>query len=421
MQLILIIVLIFIAIWAWPVTLGIVSLWIVYAIVKAIVRRSKERARNVTIQEVAPQVRESLQQDRELLVSVIAEVIRQHWNVLEDKFEQYTDEDDYGNVYVNNGLRKEFVYFSDKVVLPELQHRIDSGKTSNNSVALILSDTLYVLQHITEGYFGIKFEDSDETIASKLLENVADNSHMDDELLYTLHTQPEVMETYTSQATGIFMQDSSITLSFHEKLKTSQPMSVPPFVALVFVLFSAMHNNKSSAPKEHHETRTFTGNDPYKYEEFIKGLLRSRGFTAKRTPSSGDFGVDVVASKDGKSFAIQCKLYNRPVGTKAIQEVVSGRIFYKTDFAVVVSDNSFTPAAKTLARKSDVMLTHHKNLLHKLEGLLPAPTEDVMHDDKPADLVDTSVDKEQPAKKQWTQQDADELITVILPTITNDK
>lgn len=81
--------------------------------------------------------------------------------------------------------------------------------------------------------------------------------------------------------------------------------------------------------------------------------------------------MDIVASKGGKTFAIQVKLYNRPVGTKAIQEIVSGRIFYKTDFAIVVSDNSFTDAAKILARRSDVLLAHHKNLLHKLEILFP--------------------------------------------------
>ena len=127
----------------------------------------------------------------------------------------------------------------------------------------------------------------------------------------------------------------------------------------------------------------------------------------------------MIAKRDDTSYAIQCKLYNRPVGIKAVQEIVGGRIFYKTDYAVVVSDNSFTPAAKTFARKSDVILVHHKNLLHTIESLAD-------DDEEPEEVSETTQAsrpsrKQAPeAKKQWTTQDADELISVVIPTITND-
>ena len=169
-------------------------------------------------------------------------------------------------------------------------------------------------------------------------------------------------------------------------------MTVTPFVGLVFVLFSAMHNNKTHTKDRLSINKAFIGNDPYKYEEYIKTLLRNEGFSAKRTRGSGDYGVDVIASKNGRTFAIQCKLYNHTVGTKAVQEIVSGRIFYRTDFAIVVSDNSFTPAAKSLARKSDVILTHHKNLLHKLESLT-ADEDEVLNNNEPAVLADNKVQK----------------------------
>lgn len=438
--------LIFLAIWAWPITVACLSLFILYKIIQAIIKNSDKKKRQARIDRAIPQLRQSLQQDRLLLVSAMVGTIKKHWSVLEDKFEQYTDEDDYGNLYVSKGLEKELIYFSQKIVLPELRHKISNGETNskglatalqdtmlppelegqidydeanNKDVAFILQDTLHVLRHIPENYFGIRFDDSDKVIANKLLYGVADNSTIDDELLYTLHTQPSTKETYTNQVEYIFMQDSSITLRFHEKLKTSQPINTSPFVALIFILFSAMYNDKSShTPKEQHTVKDFIGNDPYKYEEYIKGLLRGRDFSATRTRGSGDFGVDVLASKGGKKFAIQVKLYNRPVGTKVIQEIVSGRIFYKTDFAVVVSDNSFTPAAKTLARKSDVILVHHKNLVHKLESLIPNDKIATVHE--LVAPVKKPTDQEPTQKKQWTTQDADELITVVLPTIIND-
>lgn len=118
-------------------------------------------------------------------------------------------------------------------------------------------------------------------------------------------------------------------------------------------------------------------------------------------------------------MTIQCKLYNRTVGIKAVQEIVSGRIFYKTNYAIVVSDNIFTPAAKTFARKSNVVLVHHKRLISEIESLAPSSNEET--------VVDSLTTGHKPAykhapeaKKQWTAQDADELISVVIPTITND-
>ncbi len=406
-------ILIFIAVWAWPITLVCLAIWAFFLIMRSLYRSGRRKSEAKKVNSVAPQIRSSLRSDRELLLSVIASTIKKHWNVLEDKFEQYTDEDDYGNLSVQDGIKREFRYFSEKVVLPALQDRIDSGETETKSVALILADTLRAIDNMPTN---IKFEDSDRVIATRVLSAI-DESVISDDLLYTLNRDPVAMENYVREASTIFMQTPSITLSFGEKLRASQSLEVTPFVALIFTLFSVIHNNKGSHIPEAQVVRTFIGNDPYKYEDFIKGLLRSKGYTAKRTRSSGDFGVDVIASKGGKSFSIQCKLYNRPVGTKSVQEIVSGRIFYKTDYAVVVSDNSFTPAAKTLARKSDVILVHHKNLLHKLESLI---SHDEVEVEKLAGSVNNRMNQKPAPKEGWTKQDADELITVVLPTINSE-
>lgn len=364
------------------------------------------------IKAAVPQLRKSLRQDRLLLLAATIGVIRKHWHVLEDKFEQHTDEDDYGNLSLQSGLKQEFIYFSEKVVLPELEQRIENGETVNKDAAFILSDTIRLVDNIPDD---ITLQDSDEAIAHKLQAVIDSDSLLEDENLYTLASDPGAMSYYVDQINALFMNTESITLHFQDRLRASQPVVVAPFVALIFKLFSIMHNNKSSiAPKERPVTKDFIGNDPYKYEEYIKGLLRNAGFTAKRTKSSGDFGVDVVASKNGKTFAIQCKLYNRPVGTKAIQEIVSGRLFYKADFGVVVSDNSFTDAAKVLARRSGVVLAHHNRLVLKLKNLAP---DDISSDE----LTTEQVNREPVPDKQWTQEDADELIAVVLPTITNDK
>lgn len=410
------ILLIFIAIAAWPITLVCLFIAIVYGIIHALIKNYKKDTRDKKVRAAVPQIHKSLHQDRVLLISVVVSVIKKHWDVLEDKAEQYTDEDDYGNLSVHTGFKQEFIYFSEKVVLPALEEHIDNDETKNKNVTLILADTIRALTNMP---IDISYNDDNRVIANKLLSAI-DNSLMDDDLLYALRNDSVAMDSYLNEATIIFMKNPSIELSFGEKLKTSQPIWVTPFVALVLQIFFVMHNNKNnSTAKDHRDAKTFSGNDPYGYEEFIKTLLRDNGFSAKRTRGSGDYGVDVLASKNNKTFAIQCKLYNHTVGFKAVQEIVGGRIYYKTDFAVVVSDNSFTDAAKNMARRSDVILTHHKNLLHKLESLIPE--EDETHKDgETTELVDNQTSQEIVVKKQWTQQDADELITVILPTI-NDK
>lgn len=108
---------------------------------------------------------------------------------------------------------------------------------------------------------------------------------------------------------------------------------------------------------------------PVEYEHFVADLLKSMGWDAKLTKASGDQGVDIIAKKRELSVAIQCKLYSNPVGNAAVQEVIAGKIFEKTQFAAVVTNNRFTTSAKKLAATSEVLLLHHDELLN-IEAML---------------------------------------------------
>lgn len=429
MQLLLIIILIMIAIWAWPVTVAIIVCSLMLRITRAIYRNHR---RNTAL----PEIRKTLRDDRKVLIATMVGVIKKHWSALEDKFEQYIDEDDYGDTYVSRGLGREFAYFSERVVLPELQRCIDNNETGCKSVDAPLMGLCYYPVITSSGGVvfkenthvlpaNIKLDESNQSIANKLLAATQDGS-IDDNLLYALYGKsiPKYLTEKRESASHAFMGSGlgGVELPIREELKVSEPILLYPFVATVFAVFYAMRNGATDKhmPKGRTEA-DFTGNDPYKYEAFIKDLLRARGFAARKTRGSGDFGVDVLASKGAKTFAIQCKLYNHPVGTKSVQEIVSGRIFYKTDYAVVVSDNSFTNAARVLARKSDVMLAHHKNLVHKMESLIPRD-DDVSSDNISAETDGNQMNKELATNQEdTTLQNADELIAVVLPTISNDK
>ncbi len=113
------------------------------------------------------------------------------------------------------------------------------------------------------------------------------------------------------------------------------------------------------------------------FESAIALLYARKGYKVTKTPSSGDFGVDVVAEKEGYKEVIQTKRYTTNVGVKAIQEVAAGAYHYKADHAVVVTSAYFTAQAKELAESVGVELIDRKRLFaiwaaaHKNGGVPP--------------------------------------------------
>ena len=93
------------------------------------------------------------------------------------------------------------------------------------------------------------------------------------------------------------------------------------------------------------------------FEYYCADILKSRGFLeVEVTKGSGDFGADILAEKDGVTYAIQCKCYDKPIGVKAVQEVYAGRDYYDRMVGVVMTNQYFTQPAVELAQKLNIML-----------------------------------------------------------------
>lgn len=93
------------------------------------------------------------------------------------------------------------------------------------------------------------------------------------------------------------------------------------------------------------------------YEYSVADYLRKNGYSdVEVTKASGDYGVDVTAYRSGIKYAVQCKYYSKPVGLDAVQEVVAGKAYYNCDCAMVVTNNTFTESAITLAKHNGVIL-----------------------------------------------------------------
>lgn len=115
---------------------------------------------------------------------------------------------------------------------------------------------------------------------------------------------------------------------------------------------------------------TFTDDmTPQEFETYCAEELRRAGWNARVTFQSRDQGVDVIAEKNGIRVVVQCKLYSRPVGNKAVQETAAARTHEKADYGVVVSNNRYTSDAEQLAATNNIFLLHFSDL-RNLQSLL---------------------------------------------------
>lgn len=104
------------------------------------------------------------------------------------------------------------------------------------------------------------------------------------------------------------------------------------------------------------------------FEKFCAELLKKRGFIdVEVTKTSGDFGVDILAEKEGVTYAIQCKRYTEAVGVKAVQEACAGREFYDRMVGVVMTNQYFTEPAVKAAKKLKILLWDRGYLDEMLE------------------------------------------------------
>jgi len=87
-----------------------------------------------------------------------------------------------------------------------------------------------------------------------------------------------------------------------------------------------------------------TGRD---FELYCARLLQCNGFSnVRRTGESADHGVDILAVKDGKLYAVQCKLRsNSTIPRSAIAEIYTGKTLYGADEGILMTNSELTRPA----------------------------------------------------------------------------
>jgi len=126
------------------------------------------------------------------------------------------------------------------------------------------------------------------------------------------------------------------------------------FLVITLLIILLIHRTSTRKRVFHMDPEELNG---LEFEGYCAELLEANGFTdVEVTPATADFGVDIFAEKGGVSYAFQCKLYDHPVGTKAVQEIYAGRDFYHSMVGVVLTNQSFTSGAKKMAEALNILL-----------------------------------------------------------------
>ena len=132
--------------------------------------------------------------------------------------------------------------------------------------------------------------------------------------------------------------------------------------ALIVGMISFIKKHRKIVP-EHFDTL-----EGHEFEYYCADLLRESGFIeVEVTRGSGDYGADILAEKDGVTYAIQCKCYTAPIGVKAIQEAYAGRDYYDRMVGAVLTNQYFTTPAVDAAKKLKILLWDRGYLESMLE------------------------------------------------------
>lgn len=92
------------------------------------------------------------------------------------------------------------------------------------------------------------------------------------------------------------------------------------------------------------------------FERYVSELLKKQGYKTARTDARNDYGVDIVAERDGVRYAVQCRRYSEDISRSAVSDVVTDRHYFNCGKAMVVTNRYFRSDARELAGASQCEL-----------------------------------------------------------------
>jgi HJR/Mrr/RecB family endonuclease len=103
------------------------------------------------------------------------------------------------------------------------------------------------------------------------------------------------------------------------------------------------------------------------FEVYLKQLLQFLGYHVTSTKSTGDLGVDLVATKGSDKYAIQAKRLTTNVSRRAVSDAVAGMHHYGCNKSMVITNSYYTKGARELAQSTNCQLIDRDQLVYWMQ------------------------------------------------------
>lgn len=145
-----------------------------------------------------------------------------------------------------------------------------------------------------------------------------------------------------------------------------------PLILLVGALVSYLRRKRRKALAEQTRARGEVGAlfdmNWREFEALVAEAFSQQGYQVKENHGAGpDGGVDLVLSKDGETFLVQCKQWRaQKVGVEIVRELYGLMAARGATGAYVVTAGTFTSAAQDFAEGRNIILVNGLQLVEKL-------------------------------------------------------
>lgn len=125
---------------------------------------------------------------------------------------------------------------------------------------------------------------------------------------------------------------------------------------LLRVLWSVANHRRSNINREVDDMSGL------EFERYVAELLRAGGFHGVSLTERYDYGVDIIAKKDGVRWGIQVKRRSGLVKANAVRQVVTGLKVYDCNRSMVITNGVYSTVARRLAVANNCVLLDRTGL-----------------------------------------------------------
>lgn len=108
---------------------------------------------------------------------------------------------------------------------------------------------------------------------------------------------------------------------------------------------------------------------PFKFEDYVAKLYKNMGYSVKQTKRTGDGGKDIVATKNGQTYFVECKRYSDPINVHKMRDFVGACVLGGKDVkGIYVTTSSFTNDAKSAANRIGIQMIDGNKLMSMIRS-----------------------------------------------------